>query len=93
MIDFITWRCSCYTFLSVGFPSFRSWIFHGFLGGSSCASHSIVSVCPDTVSAILVVLFCVLESRLAELCTLTCHIDCCHVVWVDPFTESSVVAG
>ena len=82
MIDFITRRCCCCTFLSVGFVSFRSWIFHGFLGGSSCVSHSIISVCLETVSVISVVLFSALESRLAQLCTHTCHLDCCHEGWV-----------
>ena len=72
----------------MGFLSFRSWIFHGFLGGRSGASHSIVSVCLDTVSVISVVVFSTLESRLAELHTLTCHMDCCCVGWVDPSLEA-----
>ena len=90
MIDFITWRCC---FLGVGFLSFRSWIFHGFLGDSSSVSHSIVSVCLDRVSHISVVLFSTLESRFVELCTLTCCVDCCCIGLVDPFTGSSAVAG
>ena len=56
-------------------------------------SHNIVSICLDTLSVILVVLFSALESRLAELCTHTCPLDCYHVGWVCTFTGSSVVAG
>ena len=56
-------------------------------------SHSVVTVCLDTVSVISFVLFCALESRLAQLCICTCCVDCCHVGWVDAFTGSFMMAG
>ena len=37
--DFITWKCCHCTFLSVGFLSYRNWIFHGFLGSMSWSFH------------------------------------------------------
>ena len=43
MVNFITWRCCCCTFLNVGFLSCRGWIFHGFPGGISSVSHSMLT--------------------------------------------------